>query len=286
MIKSKRITRTDEELKLEALKFSSRNDFQNKSNPAYKQAWRKGIFFLNSICSHMENKWEEKWKTLESVQKEALKYKTRTSFARGSSGAYDKAQREGWLIEVCFHMGENPNLPYKFEEIFLAAKKYTARSAFRKNEPGVWLAAYRSGRYNEICSHMGKCGDVSLKEQELMDFVKKIFISAKTLKDRKIKIIGKPWVKGFDIDIFIPELKLGIEFDGEYWHSFNSLKKRLEKWPDEDILNYHEIKDSWFATKGIEVLHIKEKEWDSNKEDCIKKCLNFLESRKISSEVK
>ena len=39
----------------------------------------------------------------------------------------------------------------------------------------------------------------------------------------------------------------------------NDKGKKL--WSDEDIRNYHEIKDAWFATKGIKILHIKEEEW-------------------------
>ena len=47
-------------------------------------------------------------------------------------------------------------------------------------------------------------------------------------------------------------------------------------WSDEDIRNYHEIKDSWFASNGIQILHIKEEDWIQDKEACIKKCLDFL----------
>lgn len=80
------------------------------------------------------------------------------------------------------------------------------------------------------------------------------------------------------VDIYIPELKLGVEFDGNYHHSFEYMRgcKKKVKWSDDDIRNYHEIKDTWFLTKGIAVLHIKEKDWLENKQACIQKCLDFL----------
>jgi len=71
----------------------------------------------------------------------------------------------------------------------------------------------------------------------------------------------------------------GIEFDGTYYHSFEFMRKTTHKksWPDEDIHNYHEIKDAWFASKGIQILHIKEEDWKLDKDQCIKKCLQFLD---------
>ena len=118
----------------------------------------------------------------------------------------------------------------------------------------------------------------SKPEIEILNIVKNIFSSAKKIQDRKVKIEGKPYIKGFEIDIFVPELGLGIEYDGPYHHSFEYMRKdsSKSKWSDEDIHNYHEIKDSWFATKGIRILHVKGNDWKENKESCINKILEFL----------
>ena len=273
----KRIRRTDEMLAVEARKFLTKTDFSKNSNAAYKAAWRRGPKFLDEICSHMEILWAPKWNTIEEVQEEALKYDERTSFARGSAGAYDKAQREGWLDIVCSFMGQKTNEMYSYEEVALEAKRFLTKQAFRKNSPGMWEAVWRRFDYKEICSHMKRSGDVSFKEQQLMDRIKPIFVSAKTLKDRRVSVAGKPWIKGFDIDIYVPEQKLGIEFDGEHWHSFKQLRKRLKKWPDEDVRNYHDLKDAWFWTsKGIRVYHVDERDWDLDPEACIKRCFEFL----------
>lgn len=100
------------------------------------------------------------------------------------------------------------------------------------------------------------------------------------LKDYKVKIEGKPHIKRFEIDIFVPELNKGIEFDGIYWHSIAGLKRSRKHWPLEDLENYHQIKDTYFLGKGIKILHIKEQDWLKNKEECVKKCFQFLDEMK------
>jgi hypothetical protein len=125
-----------------------------------------------------------------------------------------------------------------------------------------------------VCSNNGS----SNKEGDLFLSILCIYPSAKKHRDREVKIEDKPHIFGFEIDIFVPELKKGIEFDGAYYHSFNFMRKnhKKSKWSDDDIRNYHEIKDSWFLSQGIEIVHIKEEDWDKDKEECIRRCLDFL----------
>jgi hypothetical protein len=87
----------------EALKYKTRNDFRINSAGAYDAAHKHG--WLNDITIHMleYRKYEGYW-TKENIHIEALKYNKRTDFARKSSGAYDAAQRNNWLNEVCNHM--------------------------------------------------------------------------------------------------------------------------------------------------------------------------------------
>lgn len=327
-----RIRRSKEELVLEAKKYFRRVDFQKYSNAHYKQAWRKGLDFLDQICSHMEAEWKIKWEKIEQVQEEALKYTDRTTFARNSTGAYDKAQRMGWLDTVCAFMGEKSNEAYTNEEIEQEAKKYSSKSQFRNESPKIWGAAYKRDNYEDVCSHMDVLWKIkwdtfekihtealkykrpsefkrlssgafdaalrlkilhqvcshmekkygsSLKEYELIAAIQTTYPNAKKFKDRKVSIPGKDHIRGFEIDILVGDL--GIEFDGTYWHSFERMRasRNRKHWSDGDIRNYHELKDSWFASKGIQILHIKEEDWDLDKEGCIQKCLNFLRGESV-----
>ena len=69
----------------------------------------------------------------------------------------------------------------------------------------------------------------SKPERDILAIVRSFFRSAKTVRDRKIKIEGKPYIYGFHIDIFVPELNLGIELDGTRYHSFEYMRKDKRK---------------------------------------------------------
>jgi len=129
---------------------------------------------------------------------------------------------------------------------------------------------------NQRCPRCTFLGGNSKMENDLMDAIRQVYPSAKKSKIRNIKIPNKSWVRGFDLDIFIPELKKAIEFDGTYFHSIEGLKRGYPNWPLQDLKRYHIIKDAYFSSLGIQVLHIKEKEWLKDKEKCIDKCLKFL----------
>ena len=55
---------------------------------------------------------------------------------------------------------------------------------------------------------------------------------------------------GLELDIFLPALSLGFEFNGVYWHS--------DRLRDKD---YHARKTDHFAEKGIRVVHVWEDDW-------------------------
>ena len=164
------------------------------------------------------------------------------------------------------------------EKLRIAALKYSTRSEFKKQNPRAYDAAVSRGLMDSICSHMRKNNKKSTYEIEILTEVKKIHKQAKSLSKRNISIPNKPHIKGFDIDIFIPELNKGIEFDGDYWHSYKVMRSNTKRknWPDEDIQNYHEIKDTYFKSIGIEILHIKESDWIKNKNECLNKIWKFL----------
>lgn len=63
---------------------------------------------------------------------------------------------------------------------------------------------------------------------------------------------------GFEIDIYLPDYKLGIEFDGLYWHSDIYKDKK-----------YHLNKTNECEKQGIQLLHVFEDEW-INKKDIVK----------------
>lgn len=266
---------TDEMLAQEALKYDTRKEFRKNSGKAYQIAFLRGI--LDQICSHME--YERYPWTNEELVLEALKYKTRHEFEKNNVWAYQVAVRRRILDKICSHM-EYAIVYWTNEQLHKEALKHKTRGEFAINSSSAYQIARDRNILDQICSHMLLSSNISLMELSLFNSIKNLFPAAKTLRDYTVKIEDKPFIHGFHIDIFIPELNLGVEFDGRRYHSFEYMRKCKSKrfWSDEDIRNYHEIKDAWFATKGIKILHIKEDDWDANKQACIDRCLEFLDT--------
>ncbi len=274
---------TNEELALEALDYKTRGEFQKNSNSAYQTARKKGL--MAQICAHMpkhvsmvgENNPAFKW-TLEYLKKEAFKYNSRNEFREKNVNAYSRAKAKKILDQICSHMEPSLTEAYSYGELQEEALKYDTRMEFQKNSRAYTVASKR-GVLDQICSHMKMSCGSSRQEKELMKNIKIFYPNATGFRDLKVKIVGKSHIKGFYLDIYVPELRRAIEFDGTYYHSFKVMRasKGRSKWPDDDVRNYHDLKDTWFWTsKGIKILHIKEEDWNVDKQACIQRCLDFL----------
>ena len=99
---------------------------------------------------------------------------------------------------------------------------------------------------NNLCTVCNPISDLSsIKEKMLYEFISENY-SGEIIRNYKDK---------WEIDIYLPELKLGFEFNGLYWHS----DKFKSKWYHIDKLNY-------FKEKEINIIHIWEDDWVNNSE--------------------
>lgn len=124
---------------------------------------------------------------------------------------------------------DNP-LPIKDKEELFQISGYKTRDGFRH------FLNIRKIPY-EVA---GKCS--SSYELEISSHLQK--------KDIDIKQNDKLTLNGLELDIYIPEKKLAIEFNGDYWHSVE--KKSID---------YHLNKTNLCESKGIRLIHIWESEW-------------------------
>ena len=90
----------------------------------------------------------------------------------------------------------------------------------------------------------------SIKEMEIFNFLKEF--------DENIISGSRNLIGGKEIDIYLPKFKLGIEFNGLYWHSDNFKKK-----------DYHYKKTKSCQENDISLIHIWEDDW-INKKDIVK----------------
>jgi hypothetical protein len=120
-------------------------------------------------------------------------------------------------------------------------------------------------RYRYNVTYCTKCNlknsNASDAENNVRDFIE----NELTIKTEKISIDNK------EIDIYLPDYKLGIEYNGLYWHSEFFKNK-----------NYHLNKTEICENQGIQLLHIFEDEWMFKREivkSIIKSKLNIVDIR-------
>lgn len=100
-----------------------------------------------------------------------------------------------------------------------------------------------SHRDKDYLCHICNPRNKSRKEIDLYEHIRSIY---------KGEII-QSYRDGLEIDIYLPELKIGFEFNGLYWHS--DLYKQKE---------YHIKKLDWFKERGVRLIQIWEDDWDFN----------------------
>ena len=94
----------------------------------------------------------KKW-TNEAIIEDALKYNTRTEWAKNSSSAYERARHNDILEECCQHMTQ---LRHKWsdEEIIEDAKKYNTRYEWQQKSKSYTIAKTRRGLIDVCTAHM------------------------------------------------------------------------------------------------------------------------------------
>jgi hypothetical protein len=114
-----------------------------------------------------------------------------------------------------------------------------------------------------ICPICFPKNEFSNLEKQLLDFIKQ--------QNYQVLENNRDIIKPYELDIYLPDLKLAFEFNGLYWH--NEINKQN---------NYHLIKTIKCEKKGIHLIHIYEDDW-LYKQDIIKsRILNLLgKSEKI-----
>ena len=113
-----------------------------------------------------------------------------------------------------------------------------------------------------FCPHCFKAR-YSKGEKEVVSFVKSIY-GGEILENHKGLF---PSHKQMELDIFIPALNLGIEFDGDYWHSDKFLRN----------IENDKMKNQLCEEKGIRLIRIKEKDWTNNREQVEKQIREVIE---------
>lgn len=109
----------------------------------------------------------------------------------------------------------------------------------------------------------------SIKEDNLRKYC--ISLEKSFLKESVWNVI-----KNKEIDIYSPKLKLGIEFNGDYWHSDKiCYKYKGMSSKEADLLKYNLAKE-----KGIDLYFIWEHDWE-NRPEVVKRYLRIIINKQL-----
>ena len=116
---------------------------------------------------------------------------------------------------------------------------------------------YAYGTFSS-CNKCHPYSCTSHAEKEIYEYIKSFY-------DGEILTNKRSIVSGYELDLYIPEKKLAIEYDGIYWHSEECGTPK----------SYHLNKTDKCEKSGIHLIHIFESEWKT-KNDIVKSRIRNL----------
>lgn len=136
---------TEERCLEEAKKYKTIIEFEKHARGAYaaarKNKWIRNYDFFQKRMAH-----NRKW-YYENCKEEAMKYKSRVEFRKGNSGAFQAAEKNGWLNDwFVSRMKQNY---WNYETCLEEAKKYGSRGEFQRANATAYQASLKNGWINE-----------------------------------------------------------------------------------------------------------------------------------------
>ena len=132
------------------------------------------------------------------------------------------------------------NIPLEDRCIYTIAKKLNISRSYCS----TLINEYNLYNDSEIKIHR----NLSQPQIELQEYIKSIYKGEIIINTKKI-------ITPYELDIYIPEKQLAIEFNGNYYHTTNNIDKKA-----------HYNKSKLCEEKGIRLIHIFEYEWNNERQ--------------------
>ena len=118
-----------------------------------------------------------------------------------------------------------------------------------------------SRRVAQLCRCPYCCGKTSEGEREMEEYIRSIYSGI-------VQHHNKSLSENREIDIFLPDLKIGFEYNGNFYHSVF----RKDKF-------YHQKKTQDALDLGIQLVHIFEYQWNNDKDHCKELIKNVIDQK-------
>jgi len=179
---------------------------------------------------------------------------------------FNKIQ-QGTGCRICGYERNKESLRHPYEHVKRVVESkgfYLSSDEYTSNKHKLDVICPKGHRYkvnfNNFSTGTGcpKCNELSTSskpEKELLLYVSSVYDGDIVANDRT-QIINHTTGKNLELDIWIPDIKKAIEFNGIYWHS-------LPK-----AMIHDDIKMTQCLENGIDLLVIDEYSWDVDIDNC------------------
>ena len=163
---------------------------------------------------------------------------------------------------------KNINNNFKFE--FIYGDKEDKRKIKIKCENGHnTIKNYYKFISNPVCTKCNK----SKPEKEIVEFIR-TFYNNKLIENNRNIILNEHSGHYLELDIYLPDINLAIEFNGTYYHSDEFIRRSRIGF--NNAKEYHNYKTDKCKEKNIKLIHINESEWTNNKSQILNNIKNFI----------
>lgn len=234
--------------KLERYENSGYNNIEKIKDTCLKKYGVDCVFKSESIkeqivCSNLENLGVR----YPMMSKEVLEKSKKTCLDRYGAERYSLSEEyRGKLLEEFITDHDHFKEIQKREHNILKCKCHKCNKDFEIN---YQTFIRRSELCADLCPYCSNYSGRSAREHSVLKFIlnhydKTVIQNCRTVLKNK-----------HELDIYLPEFNLAIEFDGLFWHSEVNKDK-----------NYHLKKTEECIEKGIKLIHIFEDEWEFHRD--------------------
>lgn len=189
--------------------------------------------------------------------------------------SYNKINN-GRGCKICSKEKIAKTLRFKYEYVFnfindygytLISKKYKnvdSKLKIKCPKGHIFYMSFWHFKEGNRCSECWKNNRSSTAEKEIYEYVKNNYPNLVVNGNDRTQIFHKKTGKFLELDIFLPEVKKAIEFNGIYWHGGDYAKYK------------DHIKQKQCEKRGIDLLVINEDVWLFDKTVVFKEIDNFL----------
>ena len=150
-----------------------------------------------------------------------------------------KLKDEGLLEDIYEFYRSKTHLKYSYSDLNKHAKQCTSRFEFKLKFPNIYECVRRNNLLDPLCSFMSS-QRLAFSEKVCRKISEHLFKESCIINTRKI-------IPPYELDVYFPTIKIAIEFQGDFWHSDETIKKR-------DLQ-----KQTLCDENGILLIHIYEK---------------------------